>query len=91
MASQNELTFYINLIQQYSPSSLTDQAITGDIADLYWGLVNAGTVPSPAMEFSPATTSTVAPAAGGAGALPATPKGYMTVSVNGVNQQIAYY
>lgn len=91
MASQNELQFYMNLIQQYSPSSLTEQAITGDIADLYWGLVNAGTVPGPAMEFANATTSTVAPAAGGAGALPATPKGYITVSINGTSQQVAYY
>lgn len=36
-------------------------------------------------------SSTTAPGAGGAGALPATPKGYLTVLVNGVSQKIAYY
>jgi hypothetical protein len=34
---------------------------------------------------------TVAPAAGGGGALPATPAGYYTVKVNGTSRQIAYY
>jgi hypothetical protein len=38
----------------------------------------------------PATT-TSAPVAGGAGALPATPAGYMTINVNGTNRQIPYY
>ncbi len=40
--------------------------------------------------FSPATTTT-APAAGGAGALPATPAGYATVTVGGTARKIAYY
>lgn len=34
---------------------------------------------------------TVAPSAGGAGALPATPLGYLTVNVNGSSRKIAYY
>jgi hypothetical protein len=37
------------------------------------------------------TTTTTAPAAGGAGALPATPKGYVTIQVKGTDQQMAYY
>lgn len=37
------------------------------------------------------TTTVTAPAAGGAGALPATPKGYVTIQINGTAQQIAYY
>jgi hypothetical protein len=37
------------------------------------------------------STTTTAPAAGGAGALPATPKGYVTLNVNGTDQQFAYY
>lgn len=37
------------------------------------------------------TTGTAAPAAGGAGALPATPLGYMTIEINGASRQIAYY
>ena len=38
-----------------------------------------------------ATTTTSAPSAGGAGALPATPAGYLTVPINGVNHEIPYY
>jgi hypothetical protein len=38
-----------------------------------------------------ASTSTTAPGAGGAGALPATPKGYAAVTINGASQQIPYY
>lgn len=37
------------------------------------------------------TTTTTAPSAGGAGALPATPTGYITLNVNGTNRQFAYY
>jgi hypothetical protein len=37
------------------------------------------------------TTTTSAPAAGGAGALPATPAGYMTVVIAGVTRQMPYY
>lgn len=37
------------------------------------------------------STTTVAPGAGGAGALPATPAGYVTVIINGVSRQLAYY
>lgn len=38
-----------------------------------------------------ATVGTTAPAAGGAGALPATPLGYITLNVNGTDRQVAYY
>jgi hypothetical protein len=47
--------------------------------------VAAGTI-----AISPATTTT-APAAGGAGALPATPAGYMTITIGGVDRKVAYY
>ena len=50
----------------------------------------AGTAPV-AGPFDGANTGTTAPAAGGAGALPATPAGYVTVSINGTNRQIPYY
>lgn len=40
--------------------------------------------------MNPATTTT-APSAGGAGALPATPTGYATVYIGGVARKIAYY
>ena len=39
---------------------------------------------------SPATT-TVAPAAGGAGALPATPAGYVTITIAGTARKLPYY
>jgi hypothetical protein len=38
-----------------------------------------------------ATSTTTAPAAGGAGALPATPLGYYSVTINGTARQVAYY
>lgn len=42
------------------------------------------------LSFTPATTTT-APSAGGAGALPATPTGYATVTIGGTARKIAYY
>lgn len=51
-----------------------------------------GTYPNPTVVgHSGVTTGTTAPAAGGAGALPATPAGYVTLKINGVNRQIPYY
>lgn len=44
---------------------------------------------TPAMPH--ATTTTTAPAAGGAGALPATPAGYVTVHIAGTARKIPYY
>lgn len=44
-----------------------------------------------AISFGALATATTAPAAGGAGALPATPKGYATFTINGTAQKIAYY
>lgn len=41
--------------------------------------------------FPIATTTTTAPGAGGGGALPATPAGYATVTINGTKRQIAFY
>jgi hypothetical protein len=43
-----------------------------------------------ALSIAP-TTTTTAPGAGGAGALPATPAGYMTVTVNGTARKVPYY
>ncbi|MDW9228632.1 hypothetical protein C7S15_3229 [Burkholderia cepacia] len=42
------------------------------------------------LAFSPVTTTT-APAAGGAGALPATPAGYATVTIGGTARKFPYY
>jgi hypothetical protein len=60
--------------------------ITGNITTPYATI----SLTSP-LTLNPATTTTTAPAAGGAGALPATPAGYVTVNINGVNRQIAFY
>jgi hypothetical protein len=46
---------------------------------------------SGAITFNSVATTTSAPAAGGAGALPATPKGYATFTIGSTPQQIAYY
>lgn len=43
------------------------------------------------LSLSEVTTTTTAPSAGGAGALPATPAGYMTTIINGTTRQIPYY
>jgi hypothetical protein len=45
---------------------------------------------STGISISPATTTT-APAAGAAGALPATPTGYATIRIGGTDRKIAYY
>lgn len=37
------------------------------------------------------TTTTTAPTAGGAGALPATPTGYATIRIGGTDRKVAYY
>jgi hypothetical protein len=42
------------------------------------------------LSIKPSTTTT-APAAGGAGALPATPLGYATIRINGTDRKVAYY
>lgn len=42
------------------------------------------------ISIAPSTTTT-APAAGGAGALPATPTGYATLRINGVDRKFPYY
>jgi hypothetical protein len=43
------------------------------------------------LTFPNAVTTAVAPAAGGAGALPATPAGYFSMSIDGVVRKIAFY
>jgi hypothetical protein len=50
----------------------------------------AGSLSGGSLAISP-TTTTTAPAAGGAGALPATPAGYATITINGTSHQIPYY
>ena len=43
------------------------------------------------LSISNATTGTTSPSAGGAGALPGTPTGYITVTIGGASRQLAYY
>lgn len=51
----------------------------------FWKAVRTGQV------FDDATTTTTVGAAGGASALPATPAGYVTTTVNGQTVKIPYY
>jgi len=54
--------------------------------------INASTVTiSGAITFSSVATTTTAPAAGGAGALPATPKGYFTLTIGSYAAKVPYY
>jgi len=55
------------------------------------GASNSVTLASPTINLSAVSTTTTAPAAGLAGALPALPTGYLTIQVAGTNRQIAYY
>jgi hypothetical protein len=50
-----------------------------------------GTYPNPAVYGMTGTASTTSPPAGGAGALPATPAGYVIQNVNGIPRKIPYY
>jgi hypothetical protein len=43
------------------------------------------------ISFPGVATTTTAPGAGGAGALPATPKGYFTITIGASAQKVAYY
>lgn len=45
----------------------------------------------PTLLLTGQTVTTTSPAAGGAGALPATPAGYLKVFINGVNRVVAFY
>lgn len=53
---------------------------------MQFGFTNAGK-----LNFATAPTTTAAPGAGAAGALPATPAGYLTIQVAGIDKKIAYY
>jgi hypothetical protein len=44
-----------------------------------------------ALSLSAVTVTTTSPAAGGAGALPATPAGYMAITIAGVARRIPFY
>lgn len=90
-----------------APASLTQRAVdlayaghgVPEIANLTGLQENAikaalqdGTkTPAQATSALTGASATAAPAAGGAGALPATPRGYITVLVNGTARQVPYY
>lgn len=49
------------------------------------------TISCGSFELAGIATTTTAPAAGSAGALPATPAGYSTITINGTARKVAYY
>ena len=66
-----------------------NQVVTGNLTAS--GTVQGAVLKSTGnLDINPATTA-VAPTAGAAAALPATPTGYATVLLNGVSRQVAYY
>jgi hypothetical protein len=71
---------YLSVVQVGNSMNFT--AAGGDLA---------GTYPNPTAIGMTGAASTTSPAAGGAGALPATPAGYVTQNVNGVSRKIPYY
>lgn len=74
-----------NSVKNWSGTAPTSVTLTN--CDMTAKGVNANV---PTLSWS-AVTGTTAPAAGGAGALPATPLGYATVNINGTARKIAYY
>lgn len=65
-------------------TGLTENQVRGLLQD-------TAQTPSQSETALTGVSSTTAPGAGGAGALPATPKGYLTVRVNGTDQKLPYY
>jgi hypothetical protein len=57
------------------------------------GIVVTGNISSPygTISLNLTTTTMTSPAAGGAGALPATPAGYVTVMIGGIARKVAFY
>lgn len=78
-----------------APNNLSDVASASSaLTNLGVGAGNsptfAGMTLTGPFSFAP-TTTTTAPSAGGAGALPATPTGYATVTIGGTARKFAYY
>ena len=77
--------------------TITEAQVTSLVSDLALKAPLAsptftGTVTLPGtITVTGATVGTSAPSAGAGGALPATPAGYITVSINGSPAKIAYY
>jgi len=70
----------------------------GNVAGSCTSLTFGNTTSNPTFTFNGSAvtwtglaTTTVAPGAGGAGALPATPAGYVTMTINGTARKIPYY
>lgn len=66
--------------------SFSGISLSGNGGSLHMRIDNTGAISLPAV-----ATTAVAPAAGGAGALPATPAGYMTLTIAGTPRKLAFY
>ena len=79
-----------NTILQEGPVNLGSQPLTttGLVTS---GSVTTGTITSGNITLTAATTATTVGAAGGASALPATPSGYIQISINGTPYKLPYY
>lgn len=82
-------------VRKFSDSA--DRAMMDSGGKWFWG-AGAGTFDLTlfraavgVLGIGSAQVSTTAPAAGGAGALPSRPMGYITVNINGTNRKIPYY
>ena len=81
------------------PTTITSAGITFNDASVLTSannfgnqnLVTTGTITSGNIAISSGTTATTIGAAGGASALPATPLGYISISINGTIRKIPYY
>ena len=85
--NNNNATSATNQISGNSGTITSGAGLTYGAANHFGNRINT----NPANFELSGASGTTAPGAGGAGALPATPLGYLTVQVNGTNRQIAYY
>lgn len=90
--------FPIQFLDSASDSFLEFTSYTGDNINLsrvrlYQARMplSVGVATVDKLKIAEAVTTTSAPSAGGAGALPATPAGYMTININGADRKVPYY
>lgn len=71
--------------------SAQNNTSSGDGGDVILSVGTTGSGAAGKLDIENVSTTTTAPSAGGAGALPATPAGYVSVKINGTSRQIAFY
>lgn len=82
---------YTVTLTQQNPDGSTVVLTSQSLAFTTASPVSVGPIVATEDSLVVTATTATAPGAGGAGALPATPTGYATVKIGGVNRQVAFY